>query len=55
MVAEFGDFYAVLLSSLQNAHSRRTDDFLAVNGQGDGFQGKGSFALQIAKIYLFQI
>jgi hypothetical protein len=53
MVTEFGDFYAVLLSSLQNARFGRTDDLLAVNGQSDGFQGKGSFALQIARIYLF--
>ena len=44
MVTELGNFYAVLLSRLQNACFGRTDDFLAVDGQGDGFQGKDSLS-----------
>jgi hypothetical protein len=45
MITEFGNFYAVLLSSLQNARSGRADNLLAVDGQSDGFQGKGSLVL----------
>ena len=50
MVAEFGNFYAILLSSLQDARSGRTDYLFAVNGQSDGFQGKGSLVLNCENI-----
>ena len=38
MVTKLRDFYAILFSSLQNTRLGRTDDFLAVNAQSDGFQ-----------------
>jgi len=38
MMAEGGDFYAILFSSLQNTRSGRTGDSFAVDGQSDGFQ-----------------
>jgi hypothetical protein len=43
MMAESGNFYAVLFGCLQDARFGRTGDFLAVNGQRDGFQKIGSF------------
>jgi hypothetical protein len=45
MMAEPGNFYAILFSGVQNARSGRTGNFLAVNGQRDGIQGGGSFGL----------
>jgi hypothetical protein len=47
MMAERGNFDAVLLGGLQNARCAGAGDFLAVNGQRDGFQGIGSFVLRV--------
>jgi hypothetical protein len=38
MVTESGNFYAILVGSLQNTRFGRTGDSLAVNAQSDGFQ-----------------
>jgi hypothetical protein len=38
MVTEPGNFYAILIGSLQNTRFGRTGDSLAVNAQSDGFQ-----------------
>jgi hypothetical protein len=45
MVAESGDFYAILLGSFQNTRFGSTGDSLAVDAQSDGFQLTYSFII----------
>jgi hypothetical protein len=50
MVAESGNFYAVLLSCFYDCSSGWTADFFPVNGQGDGFQGKDSYIVFLLRV-----
>jgi hypothetical protein len=50
MVTEPGNFYAILVGSLQNTRFGRTDDSLAVNAQSDGFQLNRSFYDRLSRL-----